>query len=240
MEENQVEVRQEARENVVPWTIVDTWLGVGLLILINVGLLIVVFLFQDEAKRIAQGAGILFGELIYLLPVLAILAAKRIGFSHLGFGKFDSLTMGLGCGLIVISYPIIIAHNMLLTFLGVNTQGEAVMKMFSELKSPVWLFLTAVIVAPLVEEIFFRGFLFQGFRQRYGWIAALLLSSGIFAAAHLDPVSFIPTFVLGAVLGYVYHRSNSLWPSIILHFLNNGFAMCAMLAAIRFPDMFPS
>lgn len=238
MEENQVEVRDEALK--VPWSIFDTWLGVVLLALVNVGLLVVLLLFQSEAQQLAQGPGVILAELIYLLPVLAILAAKRIGLSHLGFKKFDSLTMGLGCGLIVISYPLIIAHNFLLTFLGVDTQGEAVMKMFSELKSPVWLILTGVIVAPLVEEIFFRGFLFQGFRQRYGWIAALLLSSGIFAASHLDPVSFIPTFILGAALGYVYHRSNSLWPSVILHFLNNGFAMCAMLAAIRFPEIFPS
>ncbi len=57
MEENQVEVRQEAREYSVPWTIVDTWLGVVLLIVINVGLLAVIFLFQDEVKRLAQGAG---------------------------------------------------------------------------------------------------------------------------------------------------------------------------------------
>lgn len=240
MEENQIEVPQEARGYSVPWSLIDTWLGVVLLIVINVGLLAGIFLFQDEVKRFAQGAGVLVGELIYLLPVLAILAAKRIGFSHLGFRKFDSVTMGLGCGLIVISYPLIIAHNLLLTYLGANTQGEAMMKMFSELKSPIWLILAAVIVAPFVEEMFFRGFLFQGFRQRYGWVAALLLSSGIFAAAHLDPVSFIPTFVLGAVLGYVYHRSNSLWPGIILHFLNNGFAMGAMLAAMRFPELFPS
>ena len=238
MEENQAQVRNEARE--VPWSILDTWLGVVLLILISVGMLVVTFLFQEEAKQFARGAGIMFAEMIYLLPVLVIFAWKRIRPGLLGFVKFDSLTMGLGCGLLIVAYGIVIAHNVLLTLLGVDTQGEAVMKMFSELDSPVWLFITGVIVAPLVEETFFRGFLFQGFRQRYGWIAALLLSSGIFAASHLDPVSFIPTFVLGAVLGYVYHRSNSLWPSIILHFLNNGFAMCLMLAAIRFPEIFPS
>lgn len=237
MEENQVQVRNEARE--VPWSILDTWLGVVLLILISVGMLVVTFLFQEEAKQFARGAGIMFAEMIYLLPVLVILAWKRIRPGLLGFVKFDSLTMGLGCGLLIVAYGIVIAHNVLLTLLGVDTQGEAVMKMFSELDSPVWLFITGVIVAPLVEETFFRGFLFQGFRQRYGWIAALLLSSGIFAASHLDPVSFIPTFVLGAVLGYVYHRSNSLWPSIILHFLNNGFAMGAMLVAIRFQDLIP-
>jgi len=238
MEENQVQVRGEARE--VPWSILDTWLGVVLLILISVGMLVVTFLFQEEVKQFARGAGIIFAEMIYLLPVLIIFAWRRIRPGLLGFVKFDSLTMGLGCGLLIVAYGIVFAHNVLLTLLGVDTQGAEVMKAFSELDSPLWLFLTGVIIAPLVEETFFRGFLFQGFRQRYGWVAALLLSSGIFAASHLDPVSFIPTFVLGAVLGYVYHRSNSLWPSIILHFLNNGFAMCLMLASIRFPEIFSS
>ncbi|HRQ32913.1 MAG TPA: hypothetical protein PLM89_07400, partial [Anaerolineales bacterium] len=116
MEENRVEVRQEARE--VPWSILDTWLGVVLLILISVGMLVVAFLFEEEAKQFARGAGVMFAEMIYLLPVLIIFAWKRIRPGLLGFVKFDSLTMGLGCGLIAISYPLIIAHNLLLTYLG--------------------------------------------------------------------------------------------------------------------------
>ena len=91
----------------------------------------------------------------------------------------------------------------------------------------------------MVEEIFFRGFLFQGFRQKYGWVNAALLSSAIFAAAHLDPVALIPTFVLGIVLAYVYHRSNSLWPGIILHFLVNAFGLCGAYVATRFPGIIP-
>ena len=238
MEENQVEVRNEADE--VPWSALDTWLGVVLLIFINVGLLAAVFFFQEESKQIARGAGILFAELIYLLPVLMIFAWKRIGFRRLGFRKFDSLTMGIGCGLIVAAYVIVIVHNLFLTLIGIETQGMGIVKIVSDLQSPVWIFIAAVIVAPLVEEMFFRGFLFQGFRKRYGWIVALVLSSGIFAAAHLDPVSFIPTFVLGAAMGYVYHRSNSIWPGVILHFLNNGFAICSLLALMQFPELIPS
>lgn len=237
MKENQVQVQDDARE--VPWSILDTWLGVILLVFINVGLLVAVLLFQEKAEQLARGAGILLAELIYLLPVLLIFAWRRIGLKHLGFGRFDSLTMGLGCGMIVIAYSIIVVHNLLLVFLGVDTQGESVLRILSELESPVWLFIVSVIFAPVIEEIFFRGFLFQGFRQRYGWIPALLLSSGIFAAAHLDPFVFIPTFLLGAVMGYIYHRSNSLWPGIILHFLNNGFAMCALLAAIELQEFIP-
>lgn len=237
MEENQLSAGKDAHS--VPWSILDTWLGVGLLALINAGLLIGVSMFQKEAEQLARGAGILLAELVYLLPVFLIFVWKRIQFKHLGFGKFDSRTMGMGCGLLIAAYGIVIVHNVVLIRLGVNTQAQAIMEMFNELESPAWLILVAVVIAPLVEEIFFRGFLFQGFRQRYGWVAALLLSSFIFAAAHLDPVSFIPTFVLGTVMAYVYHRSNSIWPGIILHFLNNGFAMCALLTAIELQEFIP-
>ena len=224
----------------VPWSVFDSWLGVGLLVLVNIGLLGAAFLFPVGAKQLMQNAGILLAEFFYLLPVLFIFAWRRIPLRHIGFGGFSLRTMGLGCGLLITGYFFIIVHNMLLYFLGVDTQGEQILKVFDDLESPVWFVLVAVIAAPLVEEIFFRGFLFQGFRQRYGWIAGILLSSSLFAAAHLDPVAFIPTFVLGAVMAYVYHRSNSVWPGVILHFLVNAFGVCGAYAATQFPGIIPS
>jgi membrane protease YdiL (CAAX protease family) len=90
-----------------------------------------------------------------------------------------------------------------------------------------------------VEEIFFRGFLFQGFRQQYGWIKGGLLSAAVFAIGHLDPVSLIPTFILGLLLAYMYHRSNSVWPGIILHFLVNAFGFCSLYAMTQLSDVIP-
>jgi membrane protease YdiL (CAAX protease family) len=237
-ENNQPVLPIEAQTYPVPWTIVDTWIAVGLLVLLNIGLLVVVGLGYWE--ELFESAGLILVELVYLLPVLLILAIKQIHPKHLGFGKFDFATLGLGCGLLIAAYVVIFLHNALLMLLGVDTQGEAVLKIFAELDSPIWFILVGVIFAPLVEEIFFRGFLFQGFRQRYGWIPALLISSFIFAAAHVDPVAFIPTFVLGAALAYVYHRSNSVWPGIVLHFLVNAFGLCAAYAMTQLPGIIPS
>jgi membrane protease YdiL (CAAX protease family) len=222
----------------VPWSILDTWIAVFLLVLLNIGLLTVAVLIQWE--DVLQSAGVILAEMLYLLPVVAIFVWRRVPWNRIGFGRFDAITMGMGCGLLIAAYIFIILHNLLLMALGVDTQGEEILKLFSELKSPVWFFLVGVVIAPIVEEIFFRGFLFQGFRQRYGWVAAMLISSFIFAAAHLDPVAFIPTFILGAVMAYVYHRSNSVWPGIILHFLVNAFAMCAALAAVQLQDYIPT
>src|SRR6185436_13324108 len=120
--------------------------------------------------------------------VVLIFAWRRIHWKDLRFTKFDWSTLGVGCGLLVGSYVIIILHNALLFLLGVDTQGENIMKLFAELDSPVWFLIVGAVFAPLVEEIFFRGFLFQGFRARYGWITGMVLSAAIFAAAHLDPV----------------------------------------------------
>ncbi len=208
----------------VPWKWIDNWIGVLLLALIDV-VIFVVMLGQERRAELAQSAAVVLLELAYLLPVILIFAWRGIHWRHLRFTPFDWSTLGIGCGLLIGSYILIIVHNALLLLLGVETQGENIMKLFAELDSPFWFFIVGAIFAPLVEEIFFRGFLFQGFRARYGWVAGMLISAAIFAAAHLDLVVLIPTFILGCLLAYLYHRSNSIWPGILLHFLVNSFGL---------------
>jgi len=76
-----------------------------------------------------------------------------------------------------------------------------------------------VLVAPLVEEIIFRGFLFQTFLYRLRPVAAVGLSAILFAGTHLawDPQTFLPLFCLGMVSAYMYLSSRSLIPCILLH-----------------------
>lgn len=222
----------------VPWKFIDNWIGVALLAVID--LVIFAIMLRASNTEIAQSAAIALLELSYLLPVILIFAWRRVHWKELRFGKFEWNVLGVGCGLLVASYVIIILHNAILYLLGIDTQGQAIAEMFAALDSPVWFAVVAAVVAPLVEEIFFRGFLFQGFRQRYGWISAMLLSSAIFAAAHLDLVALIPTFILGCLLAYVYHRSNSLWPGIILHFLVNSFGLCGAYFATNYQSLIPA
>jgi len=228
----------EAPKYSVPWKFIDNWIGVVLLIIIDVVIFIITL--QSSKTKLAQSALIVLLELAYLLPVILILAWRRVPWKSLGFGKFDLKTLGMGCGLLVGGYIIIILHNTLLYVLGVDTQGEEIVKVFTELNSPVWFFIVGAVIAPLVEETFFRGFLFQGFRERYGWQAGMILSSAIFAAAHLDLVALIPTFILGNVLAYVYHRSNSIWPGVILHFLVNAFGLCGAYFATHYQNFIPT
>ena len=222
----------------VPWKPIDNWIGVFILGLMDVGLLVIAL--QGERGQMAQSGLLAIVQLAFLLPVVVIFAWRRIHWKHLGFGGFSASTMGIGCGLLVASYGVILLHNLLLVNLGIDTQGEAIAELFAALESPIWFFIVGALLAPLIEEIFFRGFLFQGFRARYGWVSGMLLSSGIFAVAHLDPVSLIPTFILGCVLAYLYHRSNSVWPGVILHVMVNSFGLCAAYVATQYPQLIPS
>ena len=204
----------------VPWTVADTWLGLGLFVLIMAGLLAVVTIWQN--KTFLQSLGLVIAEFLYLAPVVIILAMRHASWRALGFRKFATNNLALGCGLLVMAYLIIVVHNAILASVGVTTQGEAFYQLFGRLSDPVWLIFVGVVLAPLIEETFFRGFLFAGFRQRYGWNKAALLSSTFFALAHLELVALIPTFILGYLLAYLFHRSRSLWPGVILHFLVNS------------------
>ena len=221
----------------VPWTVFDSWLGVVMLVLIDVILLIITL--RGSKAELAQSAGIILLELAYLLPVILIFAWKRIHWKYLGFRKFEARVLGLGCGLLIGAYLVILLHNLILLGLGIDTQGESILRLIEMLESPAWFFLVGVVFAPFVEEVFFRSFLFQGFRQSYGWKRATLLSSAIFAAAHLDPASLIPTFVLGMVLAYLFHKSNSVWPGMILHFLVNAFGLWGAYFATHYQNLIP-
>jgi membrane protease YdiL (CAAX protease family) len=222
----------------VPWKFMDNWIGVALLAIIDV--IIFIISLGPAKTELAQSAAIILLELAYLLPVILIFAWRRVHWKQLGFGRFDWNTLAVGCGLLVGSYILIILHNLALWGLGVETQGEDIVRIFTELDTPLWFFIVGAIFAPLVEEIFFRGFLFQGFRARYGWVNGMLLSSAVFAIAHLQLVALIPTFILGCLLAYLYHRTNSVWPGIILHFLVNAFGLAGAYFATQYQNLIPT
>jgi len=234
------EIQQSMSEPVsysVPWKPIDNWIGVVLLAVIDAGLLLIATL--GKQGQLAQSGLLVIVQLTYLLPVVIIFAWRRIHWKSLGFGRFQWSTLGIGCGLLIVSYMIILIHNMILTSLGIETQGDEISQLLELLESPVWFFIVGAILAPLVEEIFFRGFLFQGLRAKYGWISGMLISSAIFAAAHLDLASLIPTFILGSLLAYLYHRSNSVWPGVILHMAVNTFGLLSVYVLTQYPNLIP-
>jgi len=89
-------------------------------------------------------------------------------------------------------------------------------------------FLTAAVAAPLFEELLFRGFLLPSLTKYLPVWGAILLSSFVFAAAHLSLSEVLPLTVLGMILGLVYTRSRNLLSPMVLHSAWNSVTMIGL------------
>jgi membrane protease YdiL (CAAX protease family) len=77
------------------------------------------------------------------------------------------------------------------------------------------------IIPAACEEILFRGYLIQKIMKKHTPMFAIIISALLFAIIHLNPISFIPIFILGLFMGSLFYQTNSIIPPILLHFLNN-------------------
>lgn len=101
-------------------------------------------------------------------------------------------------------------------------------------------FISLVVLPPIIEEILFRGFLFGGLRTKLPLVWAALITSILFALPHLqfgsgEPLlwaAFIDTFILSLVLVYARVKSGSLWTAIGLHALKNCVAFVALFVFV--------
>jgi membrane protease YdiL (CAAX protease family) len=85
---------------------------------------------------------------------------------------------------------------------------------------------------PFAEELFFRGVLYRWLRDRWGLWVGLIASSLVFGALHGDIAVAGATAVMGLVLGWFYERSRSLWPSILIHAINNTVKLVLLYALV--------
>jgi len=81
------------------------------------------------------------------------------------------------------------------------------------------------IIAPLAEEIFFRGMLYPVMRQRWGVPIAITANALAFALLHVIPILLPGLFFVGLILAWVRERSGSIGPTILMHALQNGLVL---------------
>lgn len=86
----------------------------------------------------------------------------------------------------------------------------------------------------IAEEVIFRGCLQQVFTRiaRNAWVG-IIITSLLFSAIHLSFYGFLPRLFLGILLGYIFYKSDNIWLCILIHFLNNAFALTQMYAISR-------
>jgi membrane protease YdiL (CAAX protease family) len=209
----------------VPWTPRDV--AAGLLVFVLWILFFVVMGLAGARLDLPVDAGlvIVFGEAILLLPAWYFTVHKYgASWADLGLRPFRAGAVGLGCGLMLASVLVNFVYATFLAQFGLQIQPE-LQQIFDGAAYPLVLLFGGAVVAPVVEEIFFRGFVFTGLRGKWGWPKAALASAGLFALAHVVPTSFLPIFILGLIFAYLFQASGSIWPAILMHMLTNAVAL---------------
>ena len=106
--------------------------------------------------------------------------------------------------------------------------------------SPVLILLAMAVLPAAVEELFFRGYLLSALLGVLRSWQAILASAALFGLFHvilsgmLAVERFVPSLLLGLVLGWVCWKTGSVWPGVLLHALHNG---CVLMLAYYGPQL---
>ncbi len=172
----------------------------------------------------------LISTLLICVPVIAYL--RFIGLSIRKRLRINSISKYSLFSIIIISIGFIIIvdelDRIVYTLFGAPEYLQELVEQLqiTSIRNGVFIVFTTVIAAPLVEEMLFRGYLQKVLEESWRDITkAILATSLFFALVHLNPYWIVQIYLLGMVLGYLAWRTNSIIPGIILHGLNNGFAV---------------
>jgi membrane protease YdiL (CAAX protease family) len=227
-----------ARERLAPWGAREALLGVGLVAGGSAALVGILALAALSAERPLSGALV---PAVIVVPHLLMVSSAwylgirkhRVPWSTLGFrfptGRlalllpWPALLASLGAsGIYVAVITALGLDSLLPSGVDVDILGEGVRRL-----------VTVVLIGlagPLVEELFFRGFLMTALVGPLGRLRAAVVTSIIFAAGHVDLGVMVPFFVSGMLLSWLYLRTRSIWPPFLAHATQNLLALWLMTA----------
>jgi membrane protease YdiL (CAAX protease family) len=134
-----------------------------------------------------------------------------------------ALRSGLGWGIVAWFGASVVSYGVYALFeaLGMDPEPQAAEQALSVIDP--WLAVGAIVIlAPIAEEVFFRGVVFNALLRERGRRWAFIGSSALFAAIHLSLVALVPIFLLGLALAWVYDRTRNLLAPIAMHVVVNG------------------
>ncbi|SFW68824.1 CPBP family intramembrane glutamic endopeptidase [Chitinophaga sancti] len=141
----------------------------------------------------------------------------------LGFNKFPGWLIPV---LIPGALAMVVGMDRLSTLI---PMPDSVAQFFESLfKNDVFSVMIIAVAAPILEEIFCRGIVLKGLLQNYPARKAIIYSALFFALIHLNPWQSIPAFFAGLFLGWIYYKTRSVIPGIIVHAVVNTTAVLSM------------
>lgn len=216
-----------------------------LLLLVLVGAGIVTAPFAADAGVLTGDDGELsrLGAVVLLMSTQAMLLGVSWMFvlrpralagspSWLGRDPVGAARAGIGWGVVawIAATAVSAVVVVVLDELGVSTDPEPAERALA-LIDP-WLAVAAIVIlAPIAEELFFRGIVFNAWLRERGQRFAYVGSAALFAVIHFSIASLVPIFLLGLALAWVYRRTGTLLAPILMHATVNGISVAIALLA---------
>lgn len=202
----------------------------GDLILVTAVLLLLILYLGLGAGARNQMAGVVVNQLLILLLPLFLIWYMKLDVKKIFSFCFPKILPAAGGIFLYLgTYLLTMILSTFLTKLMPQSTENVEMGFDLLLNYPMIVLVVVIALMPAVgEELFFRGLLFGSWKHRLGPIPAMLLSSFIFGAFHMSFVKLFPTTLLGLCFSYIVWKTGSIYPSIILHFVNNLFAILLM------------
>ncbi len=171
------------------------------------------------------------GLLVVMAAVFAAASGVRPAPGAFGLRKVAPRALGYAALAFAIFYAFLLVWSRLLDS-GAKDDAASKLGANDSTAGLVAVAILVAVVAPLVEETFFRGFLFPALRRAIGWLPAALASGVLFGLVHAGgtPLIFLlPLAVLGFVLCVLYRRTGSIVPGMGVHAFNNALALSVTL-----------
>jgi membrane protease YdiL (CAAX protease family) len=203
----------------------------ALTVLLNVGLA-VVQRATGAKLPLASGLITLLAELALLLPVWWFgLRKYRLSWSHVGLRPFNApRSLGLGCLFLLVAFSFNLIWSLFLSLFSLRAQPDLLPLFGGGIGGLLLALFTGGLIAPIAEEVFFRGFVFAGLHRHLGLRRALVLNAILFALVHILPTSWPPIFVLGVLFALLYEQTGSIWPAVAVHGAINSLSFLALYA----------
>ena len=178
-------------------------------------------------------------ELLLIVVPLGYMLYKKVNIgSYIGFDtKLSKILLGISLGALVFFFDVAISILLTLIFGPSKTIEETNTQIMEISASPSGLVavIAALSLAGICEEFTFRGFLQNAINSKYSFGISLLVSSLAFGFFHYDPegIYTLSAFLIGLILGLIYHRWRSYVVSATAHSTVNLIALALMLFAAQ-------
>lgn len=229
-------------------TLVDVvWVGSAVLVLsgLVVGLPIGLLAGEDFSIWLSTPLGsLLFSVLLYLVALILVLLPLRIrklpagsvvyrlGLERpFGWKMISWSALGWVVYFVAVIFVMALLVELQIPGLDLNQSQDVGFSNLSQLYEYMAAFLALVVLAPVFEELIFRGYLFGNLRRRHKFWTATIITSLVFGFVHLQFNVAVDVFVMSLMACYLRERLDSVWPAIFLHAFKNGVAYVIIFIA---------